>query len=174
MTDRTDRTDPGPAAGGDGPSRWQAAAAGLLLLIAGAALGVTVDRLWVAGPRPAAADPLTADALARSLELGPDDRARVRALLDSLRDDVAGAAAAGPDSLRAAARAARRRLHEALPPDRRPAFRRWMEHRHRQMMERMHPGGRHPMHGPGMRMRRDDSTPGGMPGPGPMMGGGRR
>lgn len=164
MSEATDRSGPNrpPDPGGDGGVRWRAILAGLLLLLAGAALGVTVDRLWVDGSTPAAAEPLTADALARSLELSPDERARVRAVLDSLRDEVAAAAAAGPDSLRAAARAARHRLHDALPPEHRPAFRRWIQHRHRQMMERMHPEGPHPMRGPGMRMHRGDSMHRGM------------
>lgn len=139
------RPTPDPSV--DRPSRWRAAAAAALLLLTGAALGVTVDRLWIAGSSSARAAPLTVDALVRSLELAPADQGRVRGVLDSLREEVAGAARAGPDSLRAVARAARIRLHRALPPEHRPAFRRWMMRHHRQMMERMHPDGR-----PGMRM----------------------
>lgn len=159
--------DPSP---GSASSRWRAAAAGVLLLLTGAALGVTVDRLWVAGADDAVAAPLTFDAMAQSLELDPGQRERVRAVLDSLERDVAAAAAAGPDSLRATARRARQRLHDVLPPDRRPAFRRWMRLRHRQMMERMHPEGRPPMH---MRMHPDDPSPGGMMRPGGGRGPGR-
>lgn len=176
MTDATGRPDPGrrspgPGAAPGGRSRWKAAAAAGLLLLAGAALGVTVDRLWVAGAGDARAAPLTADAMARSLELDPAARARVAAVLDSLRGEVAAAAAAGPDSLRAAARRARRRLHDVLPPDRRPAFRRWMQSRHREMMERMHPGGATGPGGRHMRMHRDDSARGMMMGPGGGPGG---
>lgn len=173
--DHPDTTGGGrrPPAGGD-PSRWRAAAVGALLLLTGAALGVTVDRLWVAGARPAEAAPLTFDAMARSLDLPPRERARVRTLLDSLEEEVAAAAAAGPESLGSVARHARRRLHQVLPPDRRPAFRQWMDRHHRQMMRRMHPAGRPPMH---MRMHRGDSTLGPMMGPpgrgsGMMRGGG--
>lgn len=154
-------------------SRWRSVAAGALLLAAGAALGVTVDRLWVAGAGDAGAAPLTVDAMTRSLELAPDERARVEAVLDSLEEEVAAAAAAGPDSLRSVARQGRHRLHEVLPADRRPAFRQWMQRHRREMMERMHPGGRPHMRG---RMHRGDSMRGGVMGPGDGRGmmGGRR
>lgn len=130
--------------------RWQAALAAVLLLMTGAALGITVDRLWLTGPPAAGAAPLTVDAMARSLDLAPGDRARVRRVLDSLEAEVAEAARSGPDSLRSVARRARARLEGALPPDARPRFRQWMQVRHRQMMERMHGTGMGPMHGEGM------------------------
>lgn len=161
---RPDPSRSGPPSGG--PSRWRAAAAAVLLLAAGAALGVTVDRLWVAGASEAGAAPLTFEAMARSLELPPRERDQVRAVLDSLEDEIAAAAGAGPDSLRSVARRARTRLREVLPPDRRPAFGQWMRHHHQQMMQRMHPEGRPHMRGPGMRMHRGDSMPGGMMDPG--------
>lgn len=142
------------ADGGSNAPRWQAALAAVLLLVTGAVLGITVDRLWLSGPPAAGAAPLTVDAMARSLDLTPDDRARVRRVLDSLEAEVAEAARSGPDSLRSVARRARARLEGALPPDARPRFRQWMQVRHRQMMERMHGSGMGPMHedgmGPGM------------------------
>lgn len=176
MTDATSRSDqgrppPGPGETSGGRSRWKAAAAAVLLLLAGAALGVTVDRLWIARAGDARAGPLTADAMARSLELDPATRARVAAVLDSLRGEVAAAAAAGPGSLRAAARRARQRLHDVLPPDRRPAFRRWMKSRHREMMERMHSGEGPGAGGRHMPMHRRDSAGGMMMGPGGGPGG---
>lgn len=145
-----------PEAGGErdgsaGPyaSRWQAVLAAGLLMVTGAALGITADRLWRAGPPVAEAAPLTVDAMARSLDLSAGDRARVRQVLDSLEAEVAEAARSGPDSLRSVARRARARLENALPPGARPRFREWMQLRHRQMMERMHGSGMGPMHGSG-------------------------
>lgn len=142
----------GPAAGGDGPARWRAAAAALLLLAAGAAAGVAVDRAWIrGGPGAAAPGPLTAEALARELDLGPEGARRIRRLVDSLDARIAAAAASGPDSLRAAARAARAELERALPAGAVPRFRAWMRRHHRSMMDRMHPDGRPGAPGPGMR-----------------------
>lgn len=152
--------------------RWQAALAAGLLLVTGAALGITADRLWLAGPPAAGAAPLTVDAMARSLDLAPDDRVRVRQVLDSLEAEVAEAARMGPDSLRSVARRARARLEGALPPEARPRFRQWMQVRHRQMMERMHGSGMGPMHGedvgPGMGPMHEEGM-----GMGGMRGGGR-
>ena len=132
--------------------RWQTALAAALLLVTGAAVGITVDRLWLAGPPAAGAAPLTVDAMAHSLDLAPGDRVRVQQVLDSLEAEVAEAARAGPDSLRSVARRARARLEGALPPETRPRFRQWMQVRHRQMMERMHGPGMGPMHREGMGM----------------------
>lgn len=155
------------------PARWKAAAAAILLLVAGAALGVTVDRLWIAGAGQARATPLTVQEMARSLELGPRETSRVQEVLDSLEAELVEAARAGPDSLRVLARQARSRLHRALPPGARPEFSRWMQRHHQRMMERMHPEGRMPMDGGGhMRMHmREDS---GQMGPGGMMRQGER
>jgi hypothetical protein len=114
----------------------------VLLLLTGAALGVLVDRLWLQVP-VADAMPLTADALAEYLGLGPTEEAHVRSLLDSMHAEVTAATAAGPEALAAAARNAHQRIEAALPPDARPEFRTWVEGHHRQMMERMQGGGGH-------------------------------
>lgn len=134
-------------------ARRKATAAAVLLLLAGGLLGVLVDRLWLLATE-AEAMPLTADAMAARLELGPSDEARIRAVLDSLHAGVMAAARHGPDSLLTATRSAHLRIEEALPPDTRPEFRSWMQGHHRQMMERVRGG---PMHGPGSMM-----MPGGM------------
>lgn len=157
--------------GGTTPSRWKGALTALLLLVTGAVLGVAVDRLWLGAPPEAEAAPLTVDAMARSLDLAPADRVRVRRLLDSLEVEVAEAARSGPDSLRSVARRARIRLEGALPPGARLEFRRWMQSQHRRMMERMHgpgagpvrPDGMGPMHRQGGGMMEPD---GGMMRPG--------
>jgi hypothetical protein len=83
----------------------------------------------------------------------------VRSVLDSLQTVVSQAALAGADSLRSVSVEGRRRIEEALPPDRRAAFRQWMEQRHAQMMREMGGGmmGRGRMMGPQGRR-------GGMPG----------
>lgn len=149
---------------GAGDARWKAVLTVVLLLVTGGILGVTADRLWIRGPSEVEAAPLTVDAMARSLNLAPGDRARVGRLLDSLEVEVARAARSGPDSLRSVARRARVRLEGALPPGARPEFRRWMQLQHRRMMERMHGPGTTPMHRDGMGpMHRDG---GGMMRPG--------
>lgn len=130
------------------------------IFVLGAAAGVAGDRML--GRRAAAepgAIPLTVQEMAGTLGLDPGERARVDAVLDSLRPEIVGAAAQGPDSLRAATRRARARIGEALPLARRPEFHRWLDTHHAQMMEGMH------RMGPGMM------DPGGM-GPGTMDSGG--
>lgn len=159
MTPRRDGPDGEvrPDAGATDPTRemrgagWKAALTALLLLLTGAALGVAADRLWLRSPPDAVAAPLTVDAMARSLELAPAERARVQRLLDSLEVEVAAASRAGPDSLRAVARRARTRLEDALPPGARSEFRQWMQSHHQRMMERMHGSGGMPMHRDGAR-----------------------
>jgi hypothetical protein len=131
----------------EGGSRRKAGAAAALLVLAGVALGVVVDRLWLMPPE-AAAMPLTPEALVAHLELRPEDEARVRVLLESLHGEVTSAAAAGPEALAAVARSAHERIEQALPPEARPAFREWVEEHHAQMTERMHGGAMHrQMHG---------------------------
>jgi hypothetical protein len=131
-----------------GSARLKAGAAALMLVLAGAAMGVLVDRTWVR-PREAVALPLTVQGMVEHLGLTGADEARVRALLDSMHADVLTAAEQGPEALAEAARAAHGRLEAALPEDARPGFRSWMEAHHRQMMERMQGGGIGPMHDPG-------------------------
>ena len=112
-----------------------------LLFGFGAVAGAAADRLWVtSGATELAAAPLTVESMAGALDLGTSERARVAALLDSLEPIVARAVVAGPDSLQAAARMARQRLEEVLPPDRRPRFRRWMSDHHDRMMDDMRGG----------------------------------
>jgi hypothetical protein len=140
--------------------RWKPALTALLLLLTGAALGVAADRLWLTGPPEAGGVPLTVDAMARSLDLSPEERARVQQLLDSLEVEVAAASRAGPDSLRTVARRARTRLEDALPAGARSEFRQWMQGHHQWMMERMHGPGGMPMHRDGaMPMHRDGMGP---------------
>ena len=128
-----------------GDARRKSAGAAALLLLAGALLGVLVDRFWLL-PRGVEAMSLTATAMAARLDLGPSDEARIRALLDSIHADMSAAAPQGPDSLRSMARSAHMRLEAALPPRARPGFRAWIHDHHNQMMQRMR-GDR--MHGPG-------------------------
>ena len=132
----------------NGGARWRAFAAAALLLLAGAAAGVLVDRLLLM-PREAEAMPLTTRAMAARLDLDPAAEARMRALLDSMHAEVTAAAQHGPDSLAAAARRVHLRVEAALPPDARPAFRVWMHEQHRQLMRHLGRGSaahgaRHP------------------------------
>lgn len=150
-------------------SRWRAAAAATLLLLAGAVLGVAVDRTWIRS-RPGSAVPvLSVDDLARSLDLDASTRRRVSALVDSLDSEIVRAARAGPDSLRRNAMRARRRIEAVLPPGRVPGFRRWMRTHHRAMMRQLHGEGERPgpggMHRPGMGPGR--MAPGDRSGQGP-------
>lgn len=147
--------------------RWQAGLIAVALFGLGAVAGVVADRAWTARSAGAAsAPPLTVGSMAEALGLDAPTRSRVQALLDSLQPEIAGAAVVGPDSLREVTRRAHARLMDALPPDRRAEFQRWIEARHARMLERMRgmmPG----MMGPGRR-------PGMGPGMGPgMMGPGR-
>lgn len=138
-------------------NRWTAALTAAFLLVTGAVLGIAIDRLWLRTPEPDG-PPLTAEAMAESLELTSSEEARVRRVLDSLEVTISGAAGAGPDSLHAAAHRARMRLEKALPPRARPEFRRWMERHHRRMMEEMHGGGGHPHDGDGTESAHPDSA----------------
>lgn len=128
-----------------GSSRRKAAAAAVLLLLAGGLLGVLVDRVLLL-PHEAEAAPLTAQAMAARLGLSVSEQARIRALLDTMHNEMSAAAQHGSDSLHSVARNAHQRLEAALPPDARAEFRAWIQEHHRRMMERM--GGER-MDGPG-------------------------
>jgi len=132
-------------------ARSRAAVAAALLLVAGAIMGIALDRLWLS-PRSTQATPLTAAAMSDRLALAPADQARITALLDTLHREISAAMAHGPDSVRAATDAAHRRIEASLPPEARPEFRAWMLGHQQHMMQRLHlgPGGMHPAgHGPG-------------------------
>ncbi len=143
--------------------RWKGTLAAVLLFGLGTVAGVAGDRIWLGlAPTVAEAAPLTPDGMATALHLDAAQGARVRAVLDSLQSEVARGAAEGPDSLRVAAERARRRLENALPPDRRPQFQQWMQQHHDRMMRRMRGGamGGGGMMGRGMgpRMTAPDTT----------------
>jgi hypothetical protein len=134
-------------------ARLRAAGAAAFLLIAGAIMGIALDRLWLS-PYGAQATPLTAAAMSDRLGLAPADQARIAALLDTLHGEISGAMVHGPDSVRAATAAAHRRIEASLPPEARPEFRAWMLGHQQHMMQRLHlgPGGMHPGgQGPGVR-----------------------
>lgn len=131
-------------------ARLRAGGAAFLLLLTGAVLGVTVDRLFNAAP-PVEARSLTAGAMAERLGLSPDEEARLTLLLDSLHVELMSAEAGGPETLRLATHAAHRRIEAWLPDHARPAFRAWIQEHREHMMQHMrdHPGGAGMM--PGMR-----------------------
>lgn len=115
----------------------RAAAAAALLLVAGMALGILVDRTLLT-PTSADASDLTVESLAEHIDLSAEEAARLRILLDSLHTGVMAAAAEGPETLRAATEAAHHRIEEALDPAVRPEFRRWLQEHRQHMMRRMH------------------------------------
>lgn len=122
--------------------RLRAAGAAIALVLFGALLGITVDRL-LHDPGPVAQASLTADAMAARLGLAAEDEARLRALVDTLNTEVLAAMAEGPDALLAATHAAHLRIEASLPEEARTSFHAWMREQHRQMMhhmEGMHPG----------------------------------
>jgi len=131
-----------------GGARSRAGGTAVLLLLTGAVLGITADRIWRSPPSMEAA-PLTAGAMSERLGLTPEEGARMALLLDSLHGEVTAAAVAGPEALRAATEAAHRRIEASLPPESRSAFHAWMQEHRDHMIYRMHSG---PM-GPGMRHR---------------------
>jgi len=116
--------------------RLRAAGAAVLLLLAGAVLGISMDRAWLT-PTPLEATSLTADAMSARLGLSSEQEARLVVLLDSLHAEVLAAAAAGPDALRNATHAAHRAIEASLPPESRPAFHSWMQERREHMMHQM-------------------------------------
>lgn len=114
---------------------WTVLVPTALIFLFGGVTGVAVDRLWRASQRTELPDaPLTAHGMVEELGLDPAQEARLTALLDTLEPAIARAAVQGPDSLQAAARIARQRMEDALPPDVRGNFRRWMTDRRDEMM----------------------------------------
>lgn len=117
-------------------ARLRAAGTALLLVLIGAALGITADRLMHT-PTSVTPTPLTADAMAAQLGLSPEAEARLRALVDTLNVGVVAAMADGPAALMAATHDAHLRIEASLPEQSRPAFHAWMQQQHTQMMSRM-------------------------------------
>lgn len=129
--------------------RWQAMLVTAIIFVLGGVAGIAADRVWQGrSPAVAEAATLTPEGMDAALGLDAAQQARVRAVLDSLRADVARAAQAGPDSLRNVARRGRQRLEDALPADRRVPFQQWMQQHHARMMREM--GGGMRQGGPGM------------------------
>lgn len=141
--------------------RWRAALVAAALFSAGVIVGVVAERTRAGrAPTAALAEPLTVEALSRSIDLDTLTQMKVRLLLDSLEPDVARAAMQGPDSLQVAARRARQRLEAALPGDRREHFRLWMQGHRSRMMQMMGRGMSGGMMERGMRRRgTGDSRP---------------
>jgi len=115
-------------------ARWRAIGSAVLLLVTGAAIGITVDRLWISAPTVEAA-PLTAESMVARLGLSEAEGRRLNALLDTLHADLSAALVRGPDALREATDAAHRRIHASLPPEARADFHVWMQEHHEQMMD---------------------------------------
>lgn len=127
---------------GDKSGRRKAVASAVLLLATGMIAGATIDRMLSGrAALTAAPSPLTVEAMAQDLDLDAPDLERVPTLLDSVESDLAEAASAGPDSLRAFSRRARERLENALPRDRQDRFQDWMQEHHNRMMEGMRAAG---------------------------------
>lgn len=148
--------------------RWKAGLVAFVIFALGVGAGVSADRLWLGRTAAAGPPPITVASMAEALRLDAPERARMRALVDSLQPDIARAAAQGPDSLRTATMHARQRIEDALPPDRRADFLRWLDARHARMMEHMRGMMRRGM-GPGMMRRMGPGRRPGMgrpPGPG--------
>lgn len=147
-------TAPDSFHGQDRSARLRAGGAAFLLLLTGAMLGVTVDRLFNA-PTPVEARGLTADAMAERLGLSPDEEVRLTALLDSIHAELMSAELKSPEARRLATHEAHRRIEASLPLQARPAFRAWIQEHREHMMHHMrnHPGGPEmvPGMGPGMR-----------------------
>lgn len=123
-------------------TRLRAAGSAALLLLAGGAMGVTADRLWLSPPEVEAA-PLTAEAMATHLDLSASEAAHVRALLDSLHAEILVVLQQNPDALASTVRDAHRRIEAALPVDVRPEFQAWIRRHHDQMMDRVRRGPDH-------------------------------
>jgi hypothetical protein len=116
--------------------RTRAAGAASLLLVAGVALGIVVDRLALL-PAPADASAVTVESLAERIDLSSEEAARLRALLDSLHADVMAAAGEGSEALRAATETAHERIEGSLDPEVRQDFRAWLQEHREHMMRRM-------------------------------------
>jgi hypothetical protein len=129
-------------------ARMRAGGAAVLLLFAGAVLGIAVDRTWNS-PTPSEARSLTAGAMAERLGLTSEEEAQLNLLLDSVHTRIIVAAEEGPEALRLATEAAHRRIEASLPPGARDTFHAWMQEHREHMMHHL----RHGTGGPGMMHR---------------------
>ena len=104
----------------------------------GALAGISADR-WLSARQQSIPQTgqLTVPAMARALDLDNAQQARVTELLQELEVQVAQATREGPAALQQAARNARQRLEEEIPPDRRDRFRSWMGEHRKWMSEQM-------------------------------------
>jgi len=132
-------------------TRWSAIGSAALLLVTGALVGVTVDRLWIS-PSVIEAAPLTAETMVSHLGLSDPEGRRLNALLDTLHADLSAAMDRGPEALREATDAAHRRIDASLPAEARADFHVWMQEHHEQMMRGLDRGPLSPgiMHQGGM------------------------
>jgi hypothetical protein len=117
----------------------RAAATVVFLLLAGALIGIVVDRHWISPPA-IEATPLTAESIAARLGLAPTEEARLSALLDTLHVEMMRRLREDPDALGPAVHDAQRRIEAVLPPGTRPEFRALMQEHHEQMMRHTHGG----------------------------------
>jgi len=126
--------------------QWRAAFASALLICGGAFLGVCADRLWlVAFAADEEAPQVSIEALSTALNLSMRQTDEIAALMDSIGWNMSEALERDPESLPFVARESRARLEQAIPDDRRPRFRNWMDGRRSEMLDRM--GGRGMMWG---------------------------
>ena len=123
--------------------QWRAAFAAALLILIGALLGVTADRLWlfIFADKPEETQ-VSVETLSNALNLNMRQRDEIRALMDSIGWAISDAMEQNPQSLPLVARDARARLERAIPPDQRPRFRNWMNGRRSDMLNRMRGHGR--------------------------------
>lgn len=118
--------------------QWRAAFAAALLLAMGAFIGVCADRLWlVAFSETDTRSQVSVESLSNALDLNTRQRDQIAALVDSIGWSIGEALEQHPESLSFVARDARARLEQAVPPDQRPRFRRWMDGRRSEMLDRM-------------------------------------
>jgi len=151
--------------------QWRAAFAAALLIAMGAFIGVCADRIWlVAFAQDDEGPQVSVEALSNALDLNVRQRDEIAALVDSIGWAISDAIEQNPESLPNVARRARAQLELAVPADRRPRLRRWMEGRRMEMLDRMRGqgmmrgrgggGGRGRMQGGQPRgQRRDTSLP---------------
>jgi hypothetical protein len=127
------------------------------LISAGAFLGVCADRLWLVAFAAEDEGPqVSVEALSAALNLNVRQTDEVAALMDSIGWTISEAIERDPESLPIVARESRARLEQAIPENRRPRFRNWMDGRRSEMLDRMRGqgmlrGGR----GRGRNMRSD-------------------
>ncbi len=140
--------------------QWRAAFAAALLISAGAFLGVCADRLWLLAFTARDEEPqVSVEALSAALNLSVLQRDEVAALMDSIGWSISEAIERDPESVPVVARESRARLEQAIPENRRPRFRNWMDGRRSEMLDRMRGQGMM-RGGQGRgRNRRSDSLP---------------